>query len=193
MLRSETIPCFLPLCGSSDPQVWWLWLPPPHFPPLLLVLGAPRVCSTVLWPGDHFLIPVTEYQALAVLSRSWGKLWGIGHCRQKPVLSERILGQSTPIALSHALRANCLFGKRGCLDIVKQPVLLFLWYFLLKKFLHSGFKTYHEWCFFKLSLRRLSKWRYFLPVLIICVQSLVPMWWKVVSNLHVHTVDNIHT
>lgn len=31
------------------------------------------------------------------------------------------------------------------------------------------------------------------PVLMIFVQSLIPKWWKVISNLHMHTVDNIHT
>lgn len=72
--------------------------------------------SVVAWRS--FLIPVTECQALALLSRSWDNCEAFGHCRQKPVLSERILGQSTNIALSHALRANCLFGKRGCLDLV---------------------------------------------------------------------------
>lgn len=112
-----------PLLSST---LWVLWSPG------LVTLATPSPLSTpvtgpgspqslphsVLWPGDHFLIPVMEYQALAVLSRSWDNCEAFGHCRQKPVLSERILGQSTNTALSHALRANCLFGKRGCLDLV---------------------------------------------------------------------------
>lgn len=41
-----------------------------------------------------------------------------GDTRQKPILSERRLGQSTSIVISDALRANWLLGKWECLDLV---------------------------------------------------------------------------
>lgn len=84
-------------------SLYWSWQPPEF---------APQGC------GLDFLIPVLEYRAPAALSRPWDNCEAFGHCRQKPVLSERRLGQSTSIAISDAFRANCLFGKRGCLDLV---------------------------------------------------------------------------